>query len=293
MPIPEAEVYEATCVICGTVFTAERRYKNHEGRSTCSLACMGKFSHLRRSGESPAILEQEADCQECGAHFIARRKTPKLGFPVNCSRSCANKENGRQRRDTSWVREQEQQCVVCGKAFLAKRRKSTDAFRSICSLECHAKLRESKLKRQCRHCGGIFWQQRSVVKRGKNGGCFCSQECYHAFTPQNGSGLVSGRKMDKGYVLLYAPDHPATKRKYVYEHRLVMEKLLGRYLMPHENVHHIDGDRANNAPENLELWVSPQPSGQRAHQLYKQDVERLARENYVLKQRIAELEASQ
>ena len=38
------------------------------------------------------------------------------------------------------------------------------------------------------------------------------------------------------------------------EHRLVMEDKLGRYLTPEEEVHHIDGNRANNDPDNLRLF---------------------------------------
>ena len=47
------------------------------------------------------------------------------------------------------------------------------------------------------------------------------------------------------------------------EHRVVMERVIGRKLMAHENVHHINGVRYDNRPENLELWSVSQPAGQR------------------------------
>lgn len=49
----------------------------------------------------------------------------------------------------------------------------------------------------------------------------------------------------------------------IMEHRYVMEQALGRPLWPDENVHHINGDRLDNRLENLELWSTSQPSGQR------------------------------
>jgi len=63
--------------------------------------------------------------------------------------------------------------------------------------------------------------------------------------------------------MLRAPDHPRARigSPYVFEHILVMEQLLGRYLLPDERLHHRNGVRNDNRVENLELWVRAQPSG--------------------------------
>ena len=74
-------------------------------------------------------------------------------------------------------------------------------------------------------------------------------------------------KNGNGYIEIWFPEHPnARGGGYIMEHRLVMSEILGRPLVKGENVHHINGKRCDNRPENLELWNTVQPSGQRVEE---------------------------
>jgi HNH endonuclease len=65
------------------------------------------------------------------------------------------------------------------------------------------------------------------------------------------------------FVVYQAGSPRGHRTKKVAEHRLVMQRMLGRELEPFESVHHKNGIRDDNDPTNLELWTRPQPYGQR------------------------------
>lgn len=69
---------------------------------------------------------------------------------------------------------------------------------------------------------------------------------------------TGGRQQTKrGCWLVLQPDHPhANRHGYCWEHRLVMERMIGRLLLRTEVVHHRDGDPSNNDPKNLQLFQS-------------------------------------
>jgi len=130
----------------------------------------------------------------------------------------------------------------------------------------------------CHHCGAEFVPFPTGAPKQH-----CTRQCYWACRKtgrhiaefprkraEDSHRWKGGRVKRKGYILVYAPDHHSiagrgTQRKYILEHRIVMEQKLGRNLEPHETVHHINGVTDDNRPENLELWsVRAQPPGQRS-----------------------------
>ena len=95
-----------------------------------------------------------------------------------------------------------------------------------------------------------------------------------------------------GHVYIHRPDHPnCTKEGYVMEHRLVVEESIGRLLQQNEVVHHINGIKTDNRPENLQVLTV---SGHRKiHMEAYQKLYECQQENAKLKALIAALESAQ
>lgn len=103
-----------------------------------------------------------------------------------------------------------------------------------------------------------------------------SIQCQNCRPPQKFLGELNsrwkgGRFNQDGYVKILFPEHPRVQNKsnnYIFEHILVMEEKLGRFLFDGETIHHLNGVRDDNRIENLELWAfRQQPSGQRVEDL--------------------------
>lgn len=76
----------------------------------------------------------------------------------------------------------------------------------------------------------------------------------HGRYGENAANWKGGRHVYNGYVVIYSPGHPrATNSNRVFEHIVVAEKKLGRFIGRDEIVHHINGDKQDNRPDNLEV----------------------------------------
>lgn len=107
---------------------------------------------------------------------------------------------------------------------------------------------------------------------------------------ENSSNWRGGIRIADGYIYQYAPWHPSAtpERPHVQEHRLIMEEKLGRLLEPDEIVHHKDGDRMNNDPDNLVVKTRGEHLSD--HFKASHEVLKFRGENVKLRQRISELE---
>jgi len=130
---------------------------------------------------------------------------------------------------------------------------------------------KSRVKWRCKcDCGKNHCVHEGNVLRGLTKSCGClSADRRRGKRHHSWKG---GRQIDgNGYVRIYNPDHRnAYSNGYVLEHILVMSRHLGRPLnTPTENVHHKNGVKTDNQLNNLELWTTSHPAGQRVEDQIK------------------------
>jgi hypothetical protein len=133
----------------------------------------------------------------------------------------------------------EGQCSVCGEVRkLAKSHKKCHP--------CLYKARKARIQDRCLNCNKLI-STHTKTKLCKSCGRKGER---HPFW--KGGTLINS----DGYRMVKIPGHPNAHKGsgYVLEHIVVMSERLGRPLLPEENVHHVNGVRDDNRPENLELW---------------------------------------
>jgi len=105
-----------------------------------------------------------------------------------------------------------------------------------------------KYKKTCKVCNKTFYVYKCRINIAK----YCSLKCLGIFNsmqpPEKSSNWKGGRVYHSdGYIMVLV------NKKYILEHRYIMEKLVNRKLNKGEIVHHIDGNRENNNKNNLKL----------------------------------------
>lgn len=134
---------------------------------------------------------------------------------------------------------------------------------------------ETKKKIGLANSGRLKGRKLSVIHKERITINSCNKGRFGKLSPMWKGGIT--RK--NGYVMIWKKGHPyAYSNYYMLEHRLIMEKKLGRYLFPWEVVHHKNGIRDDNRIENLELL----PSGR-----HNKIVQEVYKENLFLKEQLA------
>jgi len=163
-----------------------------------------------------------------------------------CSRACLGFVGGKPRRKPQAT------CEQCAGVFYP----ASGAPNRFCSKPCYDQwMARNRVEGVCEVCGAAFQMKPSQAKAWTRK--WCSKAC-------EGRGRMR-RPLDRqhngrpvlltisGYLKVWEPGHPKARSGWILEHRLVAERVLGRYLVAEEHVHHKNGDKTDNQPENLEV----------------------------------------
>ena len=207
----------------------------------------------RRMYCSDTCKRGTSNCKVCGKSFVMHGNTTGR----YCSRECWYK-SGDAKLYTGV------ECPVCHKVFSAK---SPD--QKFCSTSCAGKgKRKQDYPKQCSNCG-------KEIPFNYYGKVYCSDDCRrdgirsHYDWRKTAKPSGAKRQDKQGYVSV------KIGRQWRREHHVVMEQKLGRPLEKNERVHHINGIRNDNRPENLELWQDAHPPGVRKLDAIKDAIEKL------------------
>lgn len=132
-----------------------------------------------------------------------------------------------------------------------------------------ARQRYRGVENKCLWCGKLF-PVKEVVAKEPGKGLYCSRD--HANKAERPGRREArggkGRYLNaEGYVRILVPDPESGKKVWRLEHRVVMEGIIERPLLPEETVHHGPKGKGINTRDNLELWSGKHPKGQRVRDL--------------------------
>lgn len=177
----------------------------------------------------------KTNCVVCSKEFNASPCLIKIGRGRCCSRECSSKN--RQKPNSKWK----------NKEWLKEYRK--EYSKNV--LNITPRPQKVLAEKMCEECGCTFIV--NMLDKNKKEKKFCSRSCYFN-SPRNKYNEGTKTKAN-GYVMIRVPSHPnANPRGYVYEHRAVIEKEIGRFLTKDEVVHHINHNKTDNSISNLRLF---------------------------------------
>ena len=115
-----------------------------------------------------------------------------------------------------------------------------------CSRKCKGKSKQKREAINCRHCRKKMFQVPSKPRK------YCSHSCHASSQIAEKHSVFRGKiAIKRGYYFVYFPEHPNTKTGRVKLSILVAEKYLKRFLKKGEHIHHINGNKLDDRPENL------------------------------------------
>ena len=115
-------------------------------------------------------------------------------------------------------------------------------------------------------CGKEVWVVGGSLTNGRTRSCGCLKAEKDRVSGEKSHAWKGGLSHRGGYTRVYVKNENG-RAHYKNEHQLIMEKHLGRPLYPGETIHHKNGVHGANEIDNLELWVTSHPAGQRPEDL--------------------------